>query len=398
MPPRILVTGIPGHYTRMANGAQGLSVSYSERHKQPESEDLFLKELRAISNTGNYLIGEGAMGALPPTAKVIPFWHLFNCVSRGEDLSEFNANFDICVFTCANLLRRGLSADAEAKVLGELKMPVVMMGIGMQNRKDLEEHDLPEGTQRLLDVLKAREHYFLTRGYETAGYLQDNGFSFVKPTGCPSVYFLPHNMRASLKKLPHVEIGKARTIYSGYLGGDQEPILDADALEPAESVPQYVVQDEFLHFDMKVQPDETGRVYDCASGQMLGDLAYPGIEKRDKPFAVRTFFDTNQWRGWASSMGFNFGRRFHGSIIAMQSAVPSLMVAIDDRMREMLGYTGLPAVDRKELDAAGKAPEERAAFVADHLAGLNGPEMVDEYSDRERSFRETLREIGIGKE
>jgi hypothetical protein len=72
-------------------------------------------------------------------------------------------------------------------------------------------------------------------------------------------------------------------------------------------------------------------------------------------------------------MDFNFGRRFHGSIIAMQAAVPSLMVAVDDRMREMLGFTGLPAVDTTDVEKA----ENRAEFVADHLAGLNASELVD---------------------
>ncbi|MEJ6782643.1 polysaccharide pyruvyl transferase family protein [Aminobacter sp. Piv2-1] len=392
MRPRILVTGIPGHYSRLANGAHGLSVSYSERQKQPETKDEFLQELRNISNTGNYLIGEGALRALAPHAKQVPFWHLYNCSRNGEGLDEFNANFDICVFTCANLLRKGLSADAEAEVLGKLKMPIVMLGIGLQNRRDLE-NALPEGTKRLLSVLKEREHYFLTRGFETTGFLKDQGFSFVRPTGCPSVYFMPDNMRRSLKKLPDVQVGKARTIFSGYLGGNHDAILDANALNPEGSTPQYVVQDEFIHFDLRAEPDSGGRIYDSASGAMIGDLAYPGAERLKTPFEVRTFFDTNQWRAWASSMDFNLGRRFHGSIIAMQAAVPSLMVAVDDRMREMLGFTGLPAVDATDLDKA----ENRAEFVADHLAGLNTSELVDRYSDRERNFRSTLREIGIGQ-
>jgi hypothetical protein len=392
MPPRILVTGIPGHYTRLANGAQGLSVSYSERQKQPETKEEFLQELRNISNTGNYLIGEGALRALAPHAKQVPFWHLYNCSQNGQGLEEFNANFDICVFTCANLLRKGLSADAEADVLGRLKMPIVMLGIGLQNRKDLE-NALPEGTKRLLNILKEREHYFLTRGYETAAFLKDQGYSFVQPTGCPSVYFMPHNMRRSLAALPGVQVGKARTIFSGYLGANHDCIVDANALAPQDTLPQYVVQDEFLHFDMGVEPNTEGRVYDSASGAMIGKLAYPGAEQVRKPFEVRTFFDTNQWRAWASSMDFNFGRRFHGSIIAMQAAVPSLMVAVDDRMREMLGYTGLPAVDAADLEKA----LHRDEFVADHLASLNASELVDRYSDRERTFRGALREIGIGQ-
>jgi Polysaccharide pyruvyl transferase len=392
MRPRILVTGIPGHYSRLANGADGLAVSYSERQKQPETKDEFLQELRNISNTGNYLIGEGALRALAPHAKQVPFWHLYNCSRNGDGFEQFNSNFDICVFTCANLLRKGLSADAEAEVLSKLKMPIVMLGIGQQNRKDLE-NALPEGTKRLLNVLKDREHYFLTRGFETAGFLKDQGFSNVRPTGCPSVYFMPDNMRRSLRKLPGVQVGKARTIFSGYLGANHDAIVDANALEPQDSTPQYVVQDEFLHFDMKVEPNAEGRVYDSASGTMIGDLTYPGTDRLKKPFEVRTFFDNNQWRAWASSMDFNFGRRFHGSIIAMQAAVPSLMVAVDDRMREMLGFIGLPAIDATDVDKA----ENRAEFVADHLAGLNASELVDRYSDRERNFRSALREIGIGQ-
>ena len=171
------------------------------------------------------------MRALAPHATQIPFWHLYNCSRNGDGFEQFNSNFDICVFTCANLLRKGLSADAEADVLGKLKMPIVMLGIGQQNRKDLE-NALPEGTKRLLGILKEREHYFLTRGYETKDFLKDQGFSFVQPTGCPSVYFMPDNMRRALKKLPSVQIGKARTIFSGYLGGNQDAILDANALNP----------------------------------------------------------------------------------------------------------------------------------------------------------------------
>lgn len=88
------------------------------------------------------------MTALLPSAKHVPFWHLYNCVNNGTGMEEINKEFDICVFTCANLLRKGLSADAEALVLSKLNMPVVMLGIGIQNRPDIEADDgLPEGTK-----------------------------------------------------------------------------------------------------------------------------------------------------------------------------------------------------------------------------------------------------------
>jgi hypothetical protein len=390
MRPRILLTGIPGHYTRLANGANGLSVSYSERQKQPESKDEFLQELRNISNTGNYLIGEGALRAIAPHAKQIPFWHLYNCHKNGTGFEEFNNNFDICVFTCANLLRKGLSADAEADVLSKLKMPIVMLGIGHQNRKDLET-GLPEGTKRLLEVLKDREHYFLTRGYETAGYLKDQGFKFVRPTGCPSVYFAPNNMRASMRKLPNVKIGQAKTIFSGYLGANHDCIVDALALNPEGAKPQYVIQDEFLHFDMKVEPDADGRVFDSCSGKMLGDLTFPGADRQKVPFDVRTFFDTNQWRGWSSSRDLCIGRRFHGCVIGMQAGTPSLMIAVDDRMREMLEFIGFPYIEAGVWNREG----DKRTHLANFLSKIDAQAVTERYSACEANFLSALKQVGI---
>jgi hypothetical protein len=392
MSRRILLTGIPSHYTRLIQGASGSSVFYSERQPRPEAKDDFLRELRNISNTGNYLIGEGAFQALSPRTVHIPFWHLYNSCTNGAGLDEINEKFDICVFTCANLLRKGLSADAEALVLSNLRMPVVALGIGIQRRADLAS-SLPSGTQKFLSVLKEREHYFLTRGEATASFLKDSGFSFVRPVGCPSTYFLSDNVRSALSRLRDVRVGRAKTVFSGYLGAELDSIADVNALTPADGTSSYILQDEFLHFDMQIEPDENGRIYNAASGQLIGRLTFKDADRLKRRLKLHAFFDTNQWRAWTSTMEFSFGRRFHGSIIALQAGVPSLMVAVDDRMREMLDFVGLPYVDATKL---GQANKSRAEFVADHLAGINVSEVVERYREREKGFRSALKEIGIG--
>jgi Polysaccharide pyruvyl transferase len=391
MSPRILLTGIPGHLTRLVQRAEDTHVFYSEKQPQPESKEAYLRELKNISNTGNYLIGEGALRALSPDATHIPFWHLYNAVNNGTGLDSSNKQFDICVFTCANLLRKSLSADAEAQVLAKLDMPVVMLGIGIQSRPDLEE-SLPEGTQRLLQILKEKEHYFLTRGEETAAFLKSQGFSFVRPVGCPSMYFMPANVRRAIRRLPDVKVGEGRTVFTGYMGAALDTIGDMNSLSSDDGRSSYVIQDELLHFDMQVEPNEDGRVYDSTSGEMIGELSFKGSDELKKKIKVHTFFDTNQWRAWTSSMDFAFGRRFHGNVIALQAGVPSLIVAVDDRMREMLNFSGLPKVEANDLNAAN----DRSAFVADHLASMNIPQVIEKYSDRERNFRSVLTEIGIG--
>jgi hypothetical protein len=198
-------------------------------------------------------------------------------------------------------------------------------------------------------------------------------------------------MRSALKRLPEVKVGSGRTVFSGYLGATEEAVRDVNMLSKPESESFYVVQDEFLHFDMKVEPNEDGRVFDSTSGQMIGDMKYKAQDQLQRKLKLHTFFDTNQWRAWTSSMDFSIGRRFHGNIIALQSGVPGLMVAVDDRMREMLRFTGLPAIEASALEAAN----DRAEFVADHLADLDVPQVVETYNERESNFRATLREIGL---
>ena len=390
MPPKILLTGIPGHFTRLIERADGRGVVYTENQPRPESKEAFLKELRNISNTGNYLIGEGALQALSPNATHIPFWHLWNGCRNGRGLDEINAHFDICVFTCANLLRKSLSTDAEALVLANIEMPIVMLGIGIQSRDD-PISSLPEGTRNLMNVLKQKQHYFLTRGEAAAGFLRDEGFSSVRPVGCPSVYLMPGNVRTALAGLRDVQVGEGRTVFSGYLGGNLDAIADINALTSPDATAFYVMQDEPLIFDMQLEPNDDGRIYDCASGELIGNYTFKGADSLERPLKVHAFFDTNQWRAWASTMNFSFGSRFHGNIITLQASVPSLMVAVDDRMREMLEFVGLPYIDKADLNGASN----RAEIVTGYLANLDTAAVIDQYDERERGFRLALQEVGI---
>ncbi len=56
--------GIPGHYTRLAKRRPGLSRLLFGATETAREKEEFLQELRNISNTGNYLIGEGALRAI----------------------------------------------------------------------------------------------------------------------------------------------------------------------------------------------------------------------------------------------------------------------------------------------------------------------------------------------
>jgi len=389
---RILLTGIPSYLQRTIAQVSGTTVVHRPYFDEASTKKDLISQVRRIANTGNYLIGEGAAESLRGhDVTYLPFWHLAN--NRGsEDLYDrVNREFDICVFASANLLRPGYSADLEAEVFAKLKMPVVVMGIGIQRKEGLKEL-LPAGTLLFLEVLKKKESFFLTRGYFTAEFLREQGMKFVKPTGCPSLYFAPNEMKRSLAALANPGLAEAQKIaFGGYLGSVADTIVDAHALLKPDSVASYVVQDEVVAYNLSLTGDDNDIVYDRASGRITGATEYKHSEKWQRKSELLVYFDTNQWRGAMSSRDLCFGRRFHGCIIGMQAGTPALMIAVDDRMREMLEFIGFPYIEA----ATWNREADKRAYLSNFLAKIDTQTVIDRYSACEANFRNALGQIGL---
>jgi hypothetical protein len=389
---RILLTGIPSYLQRTIAQVSGTTVVHRPYFDEASTKKDLISQIRRIANTGNYLIGEGAAESLRGhDVTYLPFWHLAN--NRGsEDLYErVNREFDLCVFASANLLRPGYSADLEAEVFAKLKMPVVVMGIGIQRKEGLKDL-LPAGTLQFLEVLRKKESFFLTRGYFTAEFLREQGMKFVKPTGCPSLYFAPNEMKRSLSALANPGLAEAQKIaFGGYLGSVADTIVDAHALLKPDSVASYVVQDEVVAYNLALTGDDNDIVYDRASGRITGATEYKHSEKWQRKSELLVYFDTNQWRGAMSSRDLCFGRRFHGCIIGMQAGTPALMIAVDDRMREMLEFIGFPYIEA----ATWNRDADKRAYLSNFLAKIDTQAVIDRYSACEANFRTALRQIGL---
>lgn len=389
---RILLTGIPSYLQRTIAQVSGTTVVHRPYFDEASTKKDLISQIRRIANTGNYLIGEGAAESLRGhDVTYLPFWHLAN--NRGsEDLYErVNREFDLCVFASANLLRPGYSADLEAEVFAKLKMPVVVMGIGIQRKEGLKDL-LPAGTLQFLEVLRKKESFFLTRGYFTAEFLREQGMKFVKPTGCPSLYFAPNEMKRSLSALANPGLAVAQNIaFGGYLGSVADTIVDAHALLKPDSVASYVVQDEVVAYNLALTGDDNDIVYDRASGRITGATEYKHSEKWQRKSELLVYFDTNQWRGAMSSRDLCFGRRFHGCIIGMQAGTPALMIAVDDRMREMLEFIGFPYIEA----ATWNRDADKRAYLSNFLAKIDTQAVIDRYSACEANFRTALRQIGL---
>jgi Polysaccharide pyruvyl transferase len=396
MYPRIMVTGIPSSLSNAIVGAKGTDVYYTESLPDWQRKDDFLRFMRNISNTGNFLIGDGAMQALPRDATThIPFWHL-----AGKNLDDpdffrgLKSRFDVCVFTAANLIRSDLSAALEAQVLERIDLPLVVLGIGIQRFSDLKS-GLPEGTQKFLRILKERDAHVFTRGHETAAFLRELGLSKVRPSGCPSMYVMPDRVVQAWRDFgKFVPAKTTRYVFSGYLGNEDPAgvIHDMNGLLDSNNSCRYVLQDEPVTYGMEFSADPKEIIYDSVTGRLTCAVLFPNKELIKPHIEVHSFFDAAQWRTWtAMAADFSLQRRFHGHMVALQAGIPSIAIALDDRMREMLSFIGFPYLESAEWAQQG----DKQDYLMNLIRKTPTDTVIDCYLQRRDAFKNNLHDAGL---
>jgi hypothetical protein len=396
---RLLLTGIQSHQARARKWGMpvaelpGILASDAWRAAPVVTLDQVLRETKEINNTGNFLIGEGAVAALRDHAELVyaPFWRMQQALSKPEERAQIRTRFDAVVLVTANLLRSDYSAAAEADFVKALNLPLVVLGMGLQRRRDLDVV-IPPGTATFIEALRERGDHVLTRGTETAEFLQKHGVAHVTPTGCPSLYFRPEAMVEAIEALPRLDLAShPRVIASGYLGHSKAAIRDIALAARFAGRVDYALQDEFHHYAMKLSAPPGQRVYDPATGRLECEIGYEGAETESVGASLHIFFDNDAWRGWAGAHDVHVGRRFHGGVVAMQAGRPSIFIAIDDRMREMLALSGIPHLETQPFDAA----KDQVALLKEFCQGVDVAKSVASYRAREAGFREALRKAGL---
>jgi hypothetical protein len=346
-------------------------------------------------NTGNYFIGEAAIEAVSrEKATFIDFGFLRKKTVDPEYLAGINAGFDCVVFVTANLLRSDYDAAAEAELLDRFNLPIVVLGIGCQRLRDLPS-GIPAGTLRFIEVLKSKDHHIFTRGAPSAAYLLSQGLKQVWPTGCPSLFLRPRNIVSALHALKLVDWkASLRIAFSGYLGGDVVAVRDIKFFAHRSRGCNYILQDEHLSYSLKFDAADAEEIYNDLSGELTHVSPFTGSSDI-QDVRLRLFFNTHQWRAAAAMHDVSFGRRFHGVVAALQAGVPGLMIANDDRMREMLQQFDLPCIDVADWSAA-ELKKEKMALIEKAVAGFDADQWAERFLEAVALFRKRMSALGLG--
>lgn len=79
---------------------------------------------------------------------------------------------------------------------------------------------------------------------------------------------------------------------------------------------------------------------------IFGDKLYEFLNSSQK---IVTFSNIKSWIAFNREIDFCLSSRFHGGVAAMMADVPTVVIPIDSRMRELVCYHKLPFINRENI-------------------------------------------------
>lgn len=253
-------------------------------------------------------------------------------------------NFDKVVVTFSNIIRSGISDGALTPILDAIDVPLVAVGVGLQERLKDGVNSLQKDTVNLLSLLNERAQIFGVRGQATRDWCHENGFKSAVAIGCPSMFVYPRSIYSieSLQFREDLRVMAAGHLHPKLLKGRKSRIMGLMANLPLNNS-SYVFQSELPEFSKIL--NEPG-IYSEPRSEIKADFLNEflkiefGIEQGFSKYYC--FNEPSAWRQAASAHDVYVGDRIHGGVAAMQAGVPALVLHEDLRVKELTSFHGIP--------------------------------------------------------
>ena len=268
---------------------------------------------------------------------------------------KVNEEYDLVVLPFANAFRSTYARYLRRWVrwISKLKIPVIVAGIGLQDKLKPEMGESRPFDPVVKDFVKEileRSASIGVRGSITRDYLKSLGFpdSSIDVIGCPSMYtygpVLPVKERRPLTCESRVGI-------TGSIGNSRQLRAYLDKIR--QTFPDYYYIPQLLQ-DLKLiyagepilrpdpeKPDEAPR----PEPGFPSTLEHP--DYRDGH--ARYFLNLATMLDFCRTLDFNIGSRFHGGVAPVLAGTPSLFIPTDSRVRELVEYHNLPMLSYGDM-------------------------------------------------
>lgn len=368
----------PTQMRRKRVGVVGISRAYANPAVTPF--DVLYNALG--KNTGNLMFTEAIYRLIDTDVSQIGF---------NFNPEKVNQEFDAVVVPAANWLNPGAEWDWLTDRLDQLKLPVTVIGLGLQAAgMDPSAVEVSPSARRLAEFFSKSAPLMSVRGNFTRDWLKSIGIENVVTTGCPSLYM---NIFQQQPIPPDAKIVFQSTRY-----GMSEPFLNRKGInlkmfqwmtsfdcpmiyqsEPEEMM--LLTSGVSATTLPRKQQELLMQLYSCVSIEELDAFL-----RRNG----RVFYDLQAWSTFVHQHKAVVGTRLHGSIIALNSGRPAILVPHDSRTAEVASFAGVQTLQGPSVLAC-----ERLDEVEDLLAPTNLQRYQDVRSRNQQIFMQFLQETDL---
>lgn len=258
-----------------------------------------------------------------------------------ESVDEINERYDMAIFTTANIFnahpRIRKELDVFAETIGKFKIPVYILGCGLQCASYDEigslAEEIGESARAFLKAIYRTGGELAVRGYATKEFLDKVMPNTAVVTGCPSFY-----QRGSRLQIPNRKVSEE--LFKPAINGNLKYLKQIGMLRVFEEYKNsiYMDQDEFaqvlyFHNDRK----------NSNTAELVRKKTLCGVQLLSED-RVRLIYDVPVWLSWfqEQDISFSCGSRIHGNIAATLAGIPAMVMYRDARTRELAEFFELP--------------------------------------------------------
>lgn len=249
---------------------------------------------------------------------------------------EINEKFDMIIYPMANIFLKEFSANLDklSDFFEKIKIPVYVISCGAQadSYDDLDDlvRLIGSVSKRFISTIYNTGGQFALRGWFTAEFFKKLGLDNPAVVGCPSLFQLGRNLKIEKKK---VDLSHFKPSFNGKFGATK------DYLNQFENS---VFYDQDLFYNYLYNPNYysgSSIRKDCL--KFLKSNSYSlDIAKLIANDRLKLIADMWDWQNsfYSENIDFSFGSRIHGSVIALLSGIPAVVVDLVQGQEKWLSF------------------------------------------------------------
>jgi hypothetical protein len=304
---------------------------------------------KAGLNTGNFLFIHALRSSLGKEDAVFNDFDYY----KAKPLDEF----DYIAISAANWINPSCNLDYLADFIESTKLPCLVVGLGVQMAFDGSLPKLPTGTQRFLKIVSERSPFISVRGNYTKSILESYGIHNTWATGCPSLLMYKDKQFSyslDTTNLRNIVLQGTRHGLSDKIFErvDKSSSLNLQIYRYAiENKTFLLLQSEFPDIfslkngssneeDRPAITEYLEKIYCCPMGKIKDYLRDRGL----------LYWNVSDWINGLVKFDCLIGTRIHGVISAILAGIPAILLAHDERTKELGTIMNLPFFDIRQFD------------------------------------------------